>query len=441
MPLSPKKYNNDGCCYSISDFGFDNTVISNMEYSFELSPNYKDVYLINDSSVCQDFLHDKDMKNSYGLDLYKSWIYSGTEEEQTVGHKYIEMYPYKVPILKEGDYVAFDYYNNGEKSVWLCIALNSDSEYEQIGKIRMCTNEVRFYNENGELIRVPCVFDNKINSEKNTSLSNLKYINGITTIYMQLNEDSAQLRTNQRLIFGRPGAWTCFRIVSVGIDNFMNTVYFDNSSAKILEITMEAAYVNEETDDLINGIADANTFKIILSQNEISGNIGNTFEIDATVVKNDSENIEKEIIWETSNNEIVSVEDGNITLISEGNAVVTAYLKENNDVFATCNISVSSSQVEEYTVIFSPYSGEFFGILQGNKQIFECYLYLNGQKTEEVFSFSVETSAPNSCYEYGVLDGNRFFIKNIKMDYNEIFIKCVNEKKEFDAVIKLQGAW
>lgn len=443
MSLSPKKYTNcQSCCDAdIGLYGFNQTVIDNFEYSFELSPNYKQVYIIHDSSENQEFLHDESLSNNYGLQKYKSWIYAGTEEEQTVGHKYIEMYPYDSPVLKKGDYVAFDYYDKDRKSVWLCLALNSDSEYEQIGKIRMCTNEVRFYNENGELLKIPCVFDNKINSEKNTSLSNLKYINGITTIYMQLNKDSQQLKPNQRLIFGRQNAWTCFRIVSVGVDNFMNTVYFDNDSAKVLEITMEAAYVNEETDDLVNGIADANKFNINLSQDIVYGKVGESVTINASVIKNQDIIVNKSISWNSSDESVATVQNGVVTFISNGNAVITAYMEENTNVYSSCNIIVQEQEVPEYEVVFSPYADNYFGILQGDEQEFSCYLYNNGIRLENEFEFILETNIPDSYYKYSVIDGNHFIIKNIKMDYDNISVRCVSGEYVFNAIIKLKGAW
>lgn len=442
MPISPSNYSAGVCDVTLGMNGCQDTVIDNMKVSFNLSPNYKQVYIIHDSSTEQTFLHDIDFNNSYGISLYDSWIFDGTEEENTVGHKYIQMYPYDNPVLKEGDYVVFDYYYNGQKSTWLCVAFSSDSEYEQIGKIRMCTNEVRFYNQDGELVRIPCVFDNKINSEKNVTLSNLKYINGITTIYMQLNEDSTQITPNQRLLFGRPGNWTAFKVVSVGVNNFMNTVYFDNSTAKILEITMEAAYVNYDTDDLINGIADANTYSINISQDNFETTVGQQIQLTANVVMNGNMTVDKPVVWSSSNNEVATVNsDGIVETVGEGSATVTATMENNSNVYGSVEISVVSQPTNTYEIILSPYFGDNYGILQGETQVFSCYLYLNGEQQDVPINFTLNTNANDSSYVYNVIDSNSFSIQNIRMDKNEINIICSYESYDSTFHILLKGAW
>ena len=442
MAKQPKAIYPGLCDVTLGINGFNDAVVDSMQESFELSPNYEQVFIIHDSSTVQEFLHDSNINNHYGLTRYKSWIFDGTEQEQTVGHKYIQMYPYETMVLEEGDYIAYDYYHNGKKTVWLCLALDSSSQYEQIGKIRPCTNEVRFINDNGNLIRIPCVFDNKINSEKNTTLSNLKYINGITTIYMQLNPDSEQLKPNQRLLFGRKGNWTAFRVVSVGIDNFMNPIYWDNDSAKVLEVTMEAAYVNEDTDDLENGIAEGASYSIKLSLDSAEMAVGETINVSATLVKNEMEISGKAIGWKSSSSYIASIDSsGNIIAKAVGKCVITAYMEDNEMVTARINVSVVETKTDSYEVIVSPYEGSFYGILQGNEQVFTCYLFNNGVQLEDEFDFTLKTEANDMCYKFSIVNGNSFSVKNIRMSAYPLTVQCVSREHSFDASIILKGAW
>lgn len=442
MPIYPKSSTTGCSCVGFCSDWFTGNVISNMVNNFEKSPNYKPVFIIPDSSVEQDFLHDTTMTDLYDLQKYKAWIFDGTEEEQTVGYKYIQMYPYASPILKAGDYVSFDFYNTGIKTTWFCLALNSDSEYEQIGKIRMCTNEVRFYNDDGKLIKIPCVFDNKINSEKNISLANLKYINGITTIYMQVNPDSIQLKKNQRLIFGRPGAWTAFKIVSIGIDNFMNTQFWDNTSARVLEITMEASYVNSDTDDIVNGIADKDLYSIKIEPNIGSMSVGEQIKLSSIVYCGNNVIYDKEVLWKSDNGTILSVDSsGNVSAVAEGSSKITAYLKDNENIYYSVNITVEQVPQDLYSIVIDPYSNESYGILQGDSVSFGCYLYNNGNKQLDEFVFGLSTTVPQNFFEYSVLDGNHFKIKNIHMDYDPIIVNCSSGEHSFNANILLKGAW
>ena len=58
MALRPKSHSSvDGCYASIGRNGFEETVIDNLKDAFEISPDYKPIYIVHDSSKHQDFLH------------------------------------------------------------------------------------------------------------------------------------------------------------------------------------------------------------------------------------------------------------------------------------------------------------------------------------------------------------------------------------------------
>lgn len=444
MALMPRSHSNvDGCYASIGRNGFEETVVDNLKDTFEISPDYKPIYIISDSSEHQDFLHELDNRKSYGLKQYKSWIYDGTEEEQIVGHKYVQMYPYGEPVLQQGDYISFDYHDNNLRSVWLCIALDSSTLYQQKAKIRRCTNEVRFYNEHGQLIRIPCVFDDKINSEKDVALTNLKYINGITTVYLQDNKDSEQLKPNQRLLFGRKGMWTAFKIVSVGVNNFMNEVYWANETAGLIEITMEASYVNEDADDLENGIADANKYSIKIDVGDISASVGDSIVLTATVMKNGKEIVDRPVVWFTGDEEVAAVDGGIVTILKNGFVTITACLDDNHEVQDSIAINIPAISEDVYTVVVSPYAENSYGILQGDTTTFDCYLYKNGFVMPDVFEFAVsdETDVPDECYKFAVVGDNSFSVKNIRRADGTLYVVCTSGEHEFVANIKLKGAW
>lgn len=441
MAKYPKVLHPGMCDVTLGVNGFNDVVVDSVQQNFELSPDYNEVYIIHDSSKEQDFLHDANIKNDYGLKKYKTWIFDGTEREQIVGHKYIQMYPYDMPVLEIGDYVSYDYYRNGTKSTFLCVAIDPTTVYEQIGKIRQCTNEVRFMNEDGVVIRVPCVFDDKINSEKNTSLYNLKYINGITTIYMQMNSDSQQLKPNQRLLFGRPGGWTAFRVVAVGVNNFMNKVFWDNETSKILEITMEASYVNEDYDDVVNGIADVIKYFIELHIDNPEMKIDDSVQLQYSIMRNDDKPAYNGVVWSSSNPYVATVDEkGVVTAHNIGECYIKVAMASNESVYAETSINVVEEESPNYEIVVSPYDSDSYGILQGSTQKFDCYLYNNGIKLDDEFEFSVETEANDLCYEFES-DINSFTVKNVRMSAYPIIVKCVSGEHIFNANIILKGAW
>ncbi len=77
---------------------------------------------------------------------------------------------------------------------------------------------------------------------------------------------------------------------------------------------------------------------IELNKDNVSIDIGDTTTIKATVLPTNATN--KNVIWRSSNENIVTVKDGVITAISEGNAVITA-ITEDEGKSAECNVTVT----------------------------------------------------------------------------------------------------
>ena len=72
--------------------------------------------------------------------------------------------------------------------------------------------------------------------------------------------------------------------------------------------------------------------------------VGESFTLTATTTPADAE-----VVWSTSDEAIVTVEEGVVTAISVGAATVTA---KNDTATATCEITVKASDVQPYTVGF-----------------------------------------------------------------------------------------
>lgn len=80
---------------------------------------------------------------------------------------------------------------------------------------------------------------------------------GETNIYAQLNSRTKTIRANQRFIFGPTENRVCLKVYAWGVRNYLNQQTSDDSSATLLMMTAGAHFVNSDTDDITNGIADA----------------------------------------------------------------------------------------------------------------------------------------------------------------------------------------
>lgn len=85
-----------------------------------------------------------------------------------------------------------------------------------------------------------------------------------------------------------------------------------------------------------------------LSQNEVTLLVGENIHIEVTPTPSEASN---EVIWTTSNQDIVDVVNGEITGVAEGNAIVTATSIKNENIKATVTVNVIEG---EFTVAEIP---------------------------------------------------------------------------------------
>lgn len=84
---------------------------------------------------------------------------------------------------------------------------------------------------------------------------------------------------------------------------------------------------------------------ITISKEQLSLAVGQKYTLSATILPKDATN--KNIKWTSSNNNIVSVDNGQVTAKSAGTAVITAISKNGNHT-SSCTITVRKSQNVDY---------------------------------------------------------------------------------------------
>ena len=92
--------------------------------------------------------------------------------------------------------------------------------------------------------------------------------------FFQINSKTNKIKPNQRFLFGNPSNWTAYRVEGGGINNFNNQQTLDNNSAALGRFSLAVDFANSETDDLVNGIANAyeNEYVLTITESSISGN-------------------------------------------------------------------------------------------------------------------------------------------------------------------------
>lgn len=124
--------------------------------------------------------------------------------------------------------------------------------------VRRCNNVLRWYDKNGIYHQEYCVIDYQIKRPVDSiGTTNPVTPNGFIHVYTQLNSKTRTIEDGQRFLFGNTGHWTCYRVFGAGVKNFLNTETTNNDSSQLLALEVGTSYVNEDTDNITLGIADA----------------------------------------------------------------------------------------------------------------------------------------------------------------------------------------
>lgn len=110
----------------------------------------------------------------------------------------------------------------------------------------------------------------------------------------------------------------------------------------------EQEELNTLMDEYTNIMAEDNqqlVIEIILNPTTLELIEGETSKLTATIVPDNATN--KIIEWDSNNTEIVQVgQDGTVTAISDGNAIITARTTDGSNIQATCNVTVNKQLKE-----------------------------------------------------------------------------------------------
>jgi hypothetical protein len=329
-----------------------------------------------------------------------------------------------------------------DNNIFICI--NTDN-YHYVTKsciIRRCNNSFRWIDEFGNKIQEPCICNYKINDNSNTNNPNITIPDGeIDNIIMQYNQYSKTIIPNQRFLIGNPRV--CYKVKGNGINNYMNQNTFDDNSVQLTKLDVMYDQINISTDDIVLGYANAyeNTYTIEINQGDILEQVvGHTSTLSATVKKN-GEIVNESIVWSTNDEDIVTVDsNGNIELIAEGTATITATLQNNSDVSADIQISVISVPVGIVKINIAP---QTTSIKQGSSVEYTVNKTIDNVESGEVLIIQdITTNIPSGYYTL-TINSNRFTVKNLKMNQSyPVKIKVSDNSDNSNEIdITLKGAW
>ena len=305
-----------------------------------------------------------------------------------------------------------------DDNTWLVINMELIKNLTATCTIRRCNNTLRWIDEaTGYYYEEPCIIEYEVKEPRNYATSGSPFIipGGFIHVYTQFNSRANLINQNQRFLFGNVGHWTCYKVIGTGLNDFKNKTTYDNTSAQILTIDLIADFVNDELDDITNGIADVNTnvYTITLNKATAAGIPTDTIQLIPSITYN-GKTVTRTVTWTTSNALIATVSSsGLVTLVANGTCNITATIEGNpaNDV---CPITVSATPVLNSDIRISPDTNY---ILEGVTQTYAVYLYEDDVIQADTFTITCNrNSVPTRNFTFTQTDDNHFTILNSLRD-------------------------
>jgi len=179
---------------------------------------------------------------------------------------------FKQILFKDIDHSAklgkkFYFSNN----YWICVYSEALNTLSANCMVRRCNNVLRWVDEDQVYYEEPCAIDYQIKRPVDSiGRENPVTPNGFIELYSQLNSRTRKVSANSRFLFGNTDNWIAFKTYGGGVKNFDNLETSDNTSAQLLTVLAQVDYVNENTDDVVYGIADRyKDFRTLTSGSDI----------------------------------------------------------------------------------------------------------------------------------------------------------------------------
>ena len=293
--------------------------------------------------------------------------------------------------------------------------------------VRRSNYNLKWYNDVGKLITEPCIFD-YWKFTPNNNVKEEKYMrtgDSVRYIYLQSNTETRKLKRDKRFIVdGR-----AYRIVD-----------FDTITKNgLIELTLDEHQVNQNTDDLINFIADAleqPAYTVVINNADVSFSIGNTVQIDYDVKFAGKIVTDKTVSFESSDITKCTVNStGLITGISNGSAVISASLTDNDLIYDTLNVTVASTPTSQTTQVIEGNDS----IALGMSMMYQIYHYINGVSNGDTYSFSLSNSYASILYS----TGNTVSIKAAKTKDVSVVLTAINNNtaEVITKTINISALW
>lgn len=262
------------------------------------------------------------------------------------------------------------------EEIYLCYdRINKLNQIPEFKCVR-CNNVLTFMGEYNNPIEIPCYLGEDISSTNNLISKDGITPNSRMVIFTQYNDYTKNIKRNQRFMFQHN---TAFKVEEV--DKFIREQGTDGNITFIkIYVDFSAILPQDNVElNLCNYNVDYSIF--IKDEKEIHNSNDSKGVIQVDIFDKDNQLIELPIIWKSSNEDVVTIDElGEYHIVGkEGeSATITVCLQDNELIQDTVDIYVETIHNINQSIIVSPNNVTELFINQSIE--FKCGAYIGGQK-------------------------------------------------------------
>lgn len=341
--------------------------------------------------------------------------------------------------------LAIDYFPIGAKvetmgNTWICVNPSNISSVKSKAVVARCNTSYNSYDYYGNVVTEPIVVEKySMLGNDNEHKSSIVLMDGYFNVTCQLNENTAQLKENSRIILGAKA----YHIT--GMTDFIQEFSGNRESCHLLNFTIRVEEPTESDDIKVNFIAGGNEqdFDCIL-QGVDNMSVGEEVQFTSYFLKNGEivEPTEQYPIswhWHSSDNSVAKVDqDGNVIAQSVGTATITATMAQNNEIVAVAELVIKENQIDEKTVVFTSVVPN--EITQYESVVVSAIYKENGTATNQPLEWSFSGADSENDYTYTISDdGMSVEITCISPSNNNLEVTASYNDVSVTATIELLG--
>jgi hypothetical protein len=208
----------------------------------------------------------------------------------------------------------------------------------------------------------------------------------------------------------------------------------------VLSLDLVANFVNDDLDDIVNGIADVNTnlYTLTLNRTSAEGVPADTIQLLAEITYN-RDTVTRPVTWVTSNAAIATVSaNGTVTFKAIGVCTITASITD-NPASDTCSIVVTNSPTVNTDIVISPAVNY---ILEGMSRTYTVYLYEDDAAQADTFTITCNPhTVPSTSYSFSAGNNSFTIMNTLRELVSYLSISCVSGTNTRIFDVYLRGAW